>query len=368
MTSYYQDLGQTWSTPVIGKVAYGTGEKWVAIFGAGYDDGQDSDNPPADNIGRGIYMADVLTGNCLWYRSNPGGDSTMTYCIPSDLGKVDLDGDGRIDRLYVGDMDARMWRFDIGDLNKNGNSDPDEWVGKIIFHSNSGSSEKRKIFYPPDVTLEKQDGVEFEMLFFGTGNREDPKNDDPSKVDRLYAFKDKNKGSTSTWTNLGESDLVDVTEDVLQDPSTTQEEKNTILGNLKSKYGWYIKAERHTGEKCLASPLVFAKTAYYTTFAPTQGSETDPCFVGEGTATLYAVKYDTGEAVLNLDLTNDSGGSAVYRKSDRAVKIGTAIPSGVVITVIGGKVVAYAGVGGGVEKVQLTSTKSLFPLAWKLVF
>ena len=32
------------------------------------------------------------------------------------------------------------------------------------------------------------------------------------------------------------------------------------------------------------------------------------------------------------------------------LKIGTAIPSGVVVTVIGGKVVAYVGVGGGVYK------------------
>ncbi len=28
-----------------------------------------SDIPPADNIGRGIYMADVLTGNCVWCHS-----------------------------------------------------------------------------------------------------------------------------------------------------------------------------------------------------------------------------------------------------------------------------------------------------------
>ncbi len=141
----------------------------------GYDDGQDGDIPPADNIGRGIYMADVLTGTCVWWHSQAGGETTMTYSIPSDVAKVDLDGDGRIDRLYVGDMNASMWRFDIGDLDKNGNSDPDEWTGKIIFQSNP-SSEKRKIFYPPDVTLEKQDGVEYEMLFFGTGDREDPKN------------------------------------------------------------------------------------------------------------------------------------------------------------------------------------------------
>jgi type IV pilus assembly protein PilY1 len=364
----FNQIGQTWSTPVIGKVAYGTGEKWVAIFGGGYDVGQDDDNPPADTDGRGIYVADVLTGAYVWGKSYIGGETTITYCIPGDVAKLDLDGDGRIDRLYVGDMNARIFRFDIGDLNNNGNSDPDEWAGKMIFHSNSGSAEKRKIFYPPDVTLEKQDGVEFEMLFFGTGNREDPKDDSASKVDRLYAFKDKNKGSTSTWTNLGESDLVDVTADLLDDPSTSQTEKNTILGNLKALNGWYIKAERHSGEKCLASPLVYAKTAYYTTFSPTIGEITDPCFVGEGIATLYAVNYMTGEAVLDLDLTNDSGGKVVFRKSDRAVQIGTAIPSGVVITVIGGKVTAYAGVGGGVDKIKTTSTRSIFPLSWKLIF
>ena len=48
--------------------------------------------------------------------------------------------------------------------------------------------------------------------------------------------------------------------------------------------------------------------------------------------------------------------------------IGTAIPSGVVITVIGGKVTAYIGVGGGVYRPALSSTRSLFPVTWKLVF
>ena len=55
-------------------------------------------------------------------------------------------------------------------------------------------------------------------------------------------------------------------------------------------------------------------------------------------------------------------------KTDRSLIIGTAIPSGVVVTVIGGKVTAYVGVGGGVYKPQLSSTKSLFPMTWKLVF
>jgi type IV pilus assembly protein PilY1 len=361
MKGTFHSDAQTWSTPVIGKVKSGTADKWVAFIGGGYDVDQDDDNPAADAVGRAVYVVDVLDGS-LVKRFSRAEISDMTYCIPSDIAKLDLDGDGYVDRLYVGDMNGRMWRIGYHGTNPSVNkSDVSQWTAKIVFKSNAGLSEKRKMFYPPDVTLETQDGVGYEMLFFGTGNREDPKGN--KDMDRIYAVKDKNPSSP-----LGETNLVDVSDDLLQDPGTSQTTKNTILANLNTKYGWYIKLEKHDGEKSLASPLVYNKIAYYTSFSPTVGSTDDKCFVGEGTATLYAVDYKTGEAVLNLDLTNDSGGSAVFRKSDRAKQIGTAIPSGVVITVIGGKVTAYVGVGGGVYRPELSSRRSLFPVSWKLVF
>jgi type IV pilus assembly protein PilY1 len=354
LSTYYQELGQTWSAPMIGKVAYGTGEKWVAIFGGGYDEGQDQDNPPSDDIGRGIYIADVETGDCIWYHSYRGGDTNMTYSIPSDITKLDIDGDGRIDRLYVGDMNARIWRFDIGDVNKNGNSDPAEWTGRIIFKSNAGLSEKRKIFYPPDVTLENG----YEMLFFGTGDREAPKSN--KDMDRIYGFKDKNAS-----TIKGESDLVDVTDDLLQ--TGTQSQKQAVQDALDAKYGWFIKLDKQDGEKCLAPAVVFYGTAYFTAFSPTVGSVDDPCFVGEGVAWVYAVDYLNGNAVFNFDLTNDTG-ETVLAKSDRLIKVGSAIPSGVVITVIGNTAVGYIGVGGGIFRPQLKKTKVFFPINWKIVF
>ena len=141
----------------------------------------------------------------------------------------------------------------------------------------------------------------------------------------------------------------------------------STLNDIKTYYGWYIILDQKEGEKCLSTPVVYYKTAHFTSFSPSSGATTDPCFLGEGTATHYAVNYGTGEAVFNLDLTNDVGGT-VKGKSDRSVIIGTAIPSGVVITMIGGKVTAYIGVGGGVYKPTLSSSKSLFPLNWKLVF
>jgi type IV pilus assembly protein PilY1 len=355
----YAELGQTWSSPMIGKIAYGGSEKWVAFIGGGYDGNQDNDPIIAsDSKGRAIYIVDVLDGSLVWrysYSENP----SMTYSIPSDIQKVDTNGDGKIDRLYVGDMGGQIWRFDIGDLNENGNSDPGEWTGKLIFKSN-GSSEKRKIFYAPDVTLEKDCG-NYEMLFFGTGDREHPK--ESANINRLYAVKDKNASTFLTENNLG-----DVTQDLLQDPSTPQADKTAFLDQLSTKDGWFIKLDQNPGEKSLSSPVVYYGAVYYTSFAPNFGTESDPCFVGEGTGRLYALKYKTGNAVFNLDGSLDG----TISRNDRSAIIGTGIPSGVIISFVKGIAVAYVGVGGPggprVPRPKLFNDKSLVPISWRIVF
>jgi type IV pilus assembly protein PilY1 len=113
--------------------------------------------------------------------------------------------------------------------------------------------------------------------------------------------------------------------------------------------------------------VVFNKIAYYTTFSPTsEGASGDPCYVGEGTARVYILEYNTGNALFNLDLVNDVGGT-VIAKDDRSEIIGTAIPSGVVITFVGGKAIAYIGVGGGVDKPSITGNQNEQKY-WKIVF
>ena len=211
---------------------------------------------------------------------------------------------------------------------------------------------------------------DYELLLFGTGDREHPKSATP--VDRLYAVKDRNLADKSPSSPYVEGDLLDVTADILQIGSAT--EQSLAQEQLKTAKGWYIKLDSTSGEKSLAPPVVFYKVAYFTTFSPTVegGVVVDPCFVGEGTARLYALKYNNGTAVLNLDLTNDADlqavGKSVISKSDRSKVIGTAIPSGVIITFVRDKAVAYIGVGGGVFAPPLANTKSLVPINWKVVF
>jgi type IV pilus assembly protein PilY1 len=357
LTAGFGELGQTWSTPQIGKIQLGTDEKWVAFFSGGYDTNQDKVTVSAqDTRGRAVYVVDILTGGLIWSYSY-AKDAAMEYCIPSDVARVDTDGNGKIDRLYVGDVGGRIWRFDIGDLNKDGNSETGEWTAKIIFSSNAGTSDQRKIFYPPDVTLEKDSG-DYEMLLFGTGDREHPK--ETTVLNRLYSVKDKNPTAP-----LAETDLVDVTLDLLQDPNTPLTQKTSILQSLVEKSGWFVKLDQSPGEKCLSVPVVFYGIVYYSTFSPTIGSETDICFVGEGTSRLYALKYKTGSAAFNLD---GLGTMDNLTRSDRSMVVGSAIPSGVIVTFIGGTSVGYVGVGGGVYKPKLFSSRSIIPVSWRIVF
>jgi type IV pilus assembly protein PilY1 len=344
----YGELGQTWSTPRLSKIKYGAGEKWVVIVGGGYDENQD--NIPvtaADTKGRALYVIDALTGSLIWKYSN-SENSDMRHSIPSDIARVDTNGDGYTDRLYVGDLGGKIWRFDIS------NPNPANWTGKKLFQAAG------KVFSPPEVTLEKDEG-NYEMLFFGTGDREDPK--DTVSVSKLYAVKDKNPS-----TALTETDLLDLTEDLLQAPGTSESEKSAIHDLLKQKKGWYITLNQGVGEKCLAGTVAFAGSVYYTTFTPTLNASSDICSVGDGVARLYILDFKSGIAVFNLDAANDLEGSDVITRSDRSMVIGAGIPSGVIFAVTKGAVTAYGGVGGGIFSPPLPGTKTLVPINWRVVF
>ena len=346
----YGELGQTWSTPKIGKIKDGAGAKWIVYFGGGYDTNQDKDAPDSiQEKGSAVYIADLLTGDLVW-KFTSANSSSMKNCIPGDVNSIDINGDGFVDRLYVGDTGGRIWRFDIGDVANKGS-----WTGKLIFESPAGL----KIFYPPDVVLERDSGGDYEILLFGTGDREHPKG--TTEVNRIYAIKDKNPS-----TSIKESTLTEMTDCLLQDPNATQEQKEARLNALSSSNGWFIQLSPN-GEKVLAEAFTFGGAVYCSTFSPTIIVSEDPCQIGEGTGKIYVLKYKTGNAVFNLDYTNDVGGE-VIKKEDRSLFVGTGIPSGVIIAVFGGEVVGYSGVAGGIYSPQLSTTNPLIPMTWRIIF
>ena len=438
-TSGFGELGQTWSEPSLGKIQYNNGstvtDRVVAFIGAGYDnDNEDrrfgatpyftgdvagapaaSDGPvtsagddstsPVSPRGRGVYAIEVATlsaggvptiatsPTALWSFTHLAGDfnkQKLQYPIPSEITVLDTDFDGYADRLYVGDTGGQMWRFSkhetSGSLRPITDKLINDWTGKRIFTAgenpildlDAADSDGRKIFYRPSVTYEG-DHI---ALFFGTGDRVHPLN--TAVVDRMYAVLDRGQ---RTNEYIGDADLVDVTEDLLQEDDTSAADIAALLTALSAStnYGWRIDLDRlnddddHAGEKVLAAGVVFNKVAYFTTYTPNTDFSVDVCTPGNlGTSRLYALNYKTGEAVLNFDKNNDTSISEstneravnaddkILRRSDRSIDLGVGIPSGIVIVLPpDGDAKILIGSGGGLLTEDPTEGGTLFPIYWK---
>lgn len=408
----FQEMGQTWSLPRLTKVRVGTKDKIVAVLGAGYDTNEDlrygqtqsfPDNtdsttvtslaPPGEGDvtslgtsaaysprGRGIYVVEIATldngvpdfsnsGEKIWGYTK-ANNMAMDFSFPSDPLVLDRDYDGYTDYVYIGDTGGQLWRLDIKD------SSVHAWTGKRIFTANSGGNGTdigRKIFYKATATLSGADT----LLYFGTGDREHPRN--TAVIDRFYVIRDRIDDPPSL--PMTEDNLVDVTDNDLQDATISVDESSTLRAKLTAPYytdgtntyyGWFIRLDENDGEKVLAVPKVFSGTVYFTTYqSATTEVMDDPCEGKLGPSRLYAVNAFTGEAVYNFDSTNDDVSSTgqtveVLRRSDRSIAIGDGIASEPLILVNSrGAVSVMAGRGGGFFNTgSIKNIDPVFPVYW----
>jgi type IV pilus assembly protein PilY1 len=454
-TTGFTDLGESWSEPKIGKVVVGSNKKLAAFIGGGYDNcnedarfgatqsypgtcinaiasadgGLDSSNLPitssgtvaassftssASYKGRGVYAVELATfpsststsgldfsntGSLIWsYTFNTG--ATLPYSMLSEIAALDFNGDGYVDRLYMGDAGGNVWRFDLSATS------PTDWTVTKIFSSNPGSTGYptsavnnadigRKIFYRPAVSPDR--GMVW--LFFGTGDREHPLN--RAVQDRIYGLTD--KGQTSAVT---EAKLLDVTTDPIQ-TALTQSDLDAAKAKLDlvssptdtAYYGWYIRldggdrspAVNNPGEKVLATAAVAAGNVFVTTYSPSTGAtdttSTSPCQLGNlGNGTLYVLNYLSGAAVVNYDpnndptsstynfnkyafATGDTGKAHVLLRTDRKRTIGKGIPSSAVVICDPGDAACkwLVGCGGGIcsDSGPGMDTNLVTPVYWR---
>ena len=187
-------------------------------------------------------------------------------------------------------------------------------------------------------------------------------------VNRLYAIK--NEWTGSGFTTLTESDLVDVTENLIV-LGTAQQQADTRVA-LETSKGWYIKLDQNAGEKVTSAVTVFNGVVYFTTYTPDTSSTppADPCVdvAGRGTARLYAVNYKTGEAAFewsDIAETDADGNTVNQGRYDRTKVIGTSIAWHTVIAVLRGGPQIYIGVEGGVLRENPNVTRTLDTFYWR---
>jgi type IV pilus assembly protein PilY1 len=382
-------LGQSWIRPEKATIATGStvttadcgvniavSTADVLLLGGGYDNNQDLATPTAsDTEGRAMFAVNLTTGVLM---NNP----KFSYGAPASLGMThsvvdvagfDHDGDGIVSRIYFGDMGGNLFALrddvvqEFTPCSKTITKSVVDgaWAGVKLFNA-SADNVQRKIFYAPDAVAETYPpGTQGEYIYFGTGDREDPKN--TLVVNRIYAVK-------NDWTAtspLTETNLVDVTDNLIQ--LGTMAQKEIVRSQLNTQKGWFIRLQ-NAGEKVVSSPRVYGGVVYFTTYTPGQGEiSADPCeaSTANGTARLYAVDFKTGGAVHDFSTTAETdgaGNTVALGKLDRSTVIGTAIPSAPVIAILKGGAYLFIGVEGGIASMPVVAGQDMYRYYWNQIF
>jgi type IV pilus assembly protein PilY1 len=397
-TSGFSELGQTWSEPKVTKLkgtftrpSDGTviTDPVVLVFGAGYDAAQE-DRPTGASVtptmGRGVFVVEAETGQLIQFLQPTSG--LKKYSFPADVNVLDLNADGFADRIYAGDTNANIFRFDTVQSVTNV-ADSSYWkryhIGKMGDIDGNGGSDARKFLFQPEVLPFTHNGVVKTMVLVGSGNREKPLNNFQSggspeslecparytdsyypassadKVaDRFYGLLDAvQTGDDESTANAapileGQLQLVNAVDGTLTPFSLTSTQR-----------GWYIHLRNDpdgTGfrneEKAVNSARVVAGTVFFATNTPKTPNTAAGVCTNLGEALGYAVDPFTGLPALNRD-GSTSGGTATYTAADYATTFaGGGLPPTVTagVVTIGGTPYRFI-IGSGGE--TLTSASSI---------
>lgn len=344
----FTEMGQSWSTPRVGKIDPdgdgGDDPIPIAVFGGGYDTNKDTRSVvgTADTEGNAIYVVNAETGALIWKAIKGTGSNSstigyhedMTDSIPSDVTLVDTDGNGYSDRILVGDTGGKVWRMDIDGPTTNWNISLLASVG-----SDADRLNDRRFFHAPDIVQSKDSTGNFDAVIIGSGDRPNPL-DRPNGSVRvenwMFMIKDRrtapHDGSTVS-TSVEDLDRVATDFKDITDACMT-----TACTPAELSYGWRLKLTEGPGEKSLSSPLTIDNVVYFTTYLPlgrtvdlSDDVEKKTCGPAEGRGLLYAVSLADGTPPLNYNEYNDDGETEVLDSTDRFRELSShGIPADVV--------------------------------------
>ena len=317
----YEELGETWSRPVVAKIKVGTTAEEVVFIGGGYDTGQDAKDiaRTADDEGRALYAIRISDGAVVW-SAGPTADhdvqlTSMQASIPATPRVIDLDTDGFADRVYVGDMNGKIFRFDFYKKNS-GAGDMAKGYLYADLAVDGVESANRRFYNEISVALIKPYNSESLLtLAVGSGFRAHPLEQDVN--DLFFILKDYDaapvfeEDSTDPRYRKAYFELPQDFDVNLDGTLDSDEEADTLgaLGPIRisggvdslvdassnsatvqeqfaRSRGGYITLR--SGEKILARALTFDNEVTVTSFQPGSGTG-NPCQAGTGQTRQYRI-------------------------------------------------------------------------------
>ena len=270
-TKDYSKLGEAWSTPRIIRMQINNVDKWVAVFGAGFNGGV---NP---NLGSAVFVMDLENGGNLLKKIDITDKSnTIANSVPSDLVVITANGTSKAQyygaMVYVLDYEGKITKINL-------TSSGTLYQSTQLFDADSSTTNGRYILNGAEATI-NSDTL---WLYFGTGDSEKLQDQISGTENRLYGIKDVN---FPNFVSLGS-------------PGTIANCRNTTTQTscpTSSDLGWYINLPN--AQKLTAQPTIKNTSVYFPVYEPTTGAY----ICNTGKAILKATGTTCGDSLLSATL------------------------------------------------------------------
>jgi len=239
----YSKLGETWSTPTIMAMPYGSSRKWVAVFGAGYNGGVNTD------YGSAIYVIDLEDqGKVLKkidlteIRYSLHANNNIANAVPAMLTAITPDTSSKAKykgaMFYFADLEGKSWKLNL--TNKGTLYEITQF-----FDAESTQENDRMAFFQVTPSIGNDGNL---WMYYGTGNQQKLQRTSSSIKNRIYGLKDANFPKFKAVSSSTINSLKD----------------NTSTGGIcptSADLGWYVDLDAHekvTGKLALSNETVFA--------------------------------------------------------------------------------------------------------------
>lgn len=303
------DLGYTYNQPIYNpqtgysaQLNYLQNNRWAVIVGNGFGSENTDDRT---GTGRAALFILYVEGS----QSEPWpADRYKKILMPTPEGNgprnglatplpLDLNRDGRVDTIYVGDLKGNVYLIDIGSGRFAGASVDNPTV-RVIFKATDSTSRPQPITAGM-AAVRHPENLNRYIVLFGTGKYLE--NGDPSdpNVQSFYGIYDLD-GTTVTRAQLQQQTITS------ESGGLRVSSANSV--NWSTRRGWYIDllkpGQSATGERVVFNPTVRASgVVFFPTLIPTDS----PCIPG-GNSFLMAFVAATGAAPSRATFDADNNG------------------------------------------------------------
>ena len=249
--------------------------EWAAIYGNGVDSVNKKSMLYLVNIFTGNLIAKIDTGSGSVSASEPNGLSTPALIFNNERELI---------AAYAGDMQGRLWKFDLSDTDKT------KWKvaygGIPLFIAKDGNAQAQPILQKPAIAHHPKGGY---LILFGTGVSEEfalSSSNSNTSINSIYGIWDKPSANPITAFRTT----------ALQEQTLTPAQGGASLSNATvdwvNQRGWFIDLKLSPGERAVGEPAVTDNILWLSTSDATNTNCGDA-----SQSRLMGVDYLTGGAM-----------------------------------------------------------------------